>query len=171
VRYTASVTPTPAGGTVGFFDGANAISGCQAVAVDGSGNATCTVTYQHTAGSPHQITAAYSGYQAYVASQSPVLSQVVSRAPTSLVAAPAKRGLLAVTFQATLTGYGGTPVPGKTIVFSVLGHSACQATTNSTGVATCSASPAIVIVLGSADYTATFAGDADYIGSSGTGKL
>jgi hypothetical protein len=172
VTYTASVSPLPPGGTVSFSDGGNAISGCSAVAVNAStGNAICTVTYQHTAGSPHQITASYSGYQIYQASQSAVLSQVVNRAPTSLVAAPARRGLLAVTFSATLTGYGGAPVAGKTIVFSVYGHNECQATTNSSGVASCSARPAIVITIGAATYTATFAGDADYAGSSGTGKL
>lgn len=63
VTYTASVSPTPDGGTVSFQDDGTDIGGCGSVAVSTSGTsagtATCTVTYP-TTGS-HSITASYSG--------------------------------------------------------------------------------------------------------------
>ena len=93
----------------------------------------------------------------------------ISKAPTKLVAAPAKFGLLSITFSAKLTRPdSGAAVPGKTIVFSVKGRRVCQAATNSSGLASCAA---IGLPLGPASYTASYAGDADYIPSSATGKL
>lgn len=68
----------------------------------------------------------------------------------------------------------GAPISGKTITFSVPGLAlggSCHATTNPSGVASCSVSPALVITLGSASYTASFAGDADYLASSANCQL
>jgi predicted outer membrane repeat protein len=175
VTYSATVARKVAGsgsptGTVSFSDGGTTISGCGAVTLS-AGTATCKVAYQSTAGSPHQIAASYSGDPDF-SSSSGTLSQTVGPAPTTLVAAPAKLGLLSVTFSATLTrGEDGSAISGKTIVFSVQGNNECQATTNSSGVASCTLFPALVITLGPSSYTASFAGDATYHASSANGHL
>jgi hypothetical protein len=94
-----------------------------------------------------------------------------ARAATTLVAAPAQRSLLRITFAATLTRTSdGAPVAVRTIAFSVAGHTLCQATTNASGVATCSIT-ALTIIIGRATYTAAFAGDTAYLASSATGQL
>jgi hypothetical protein len=59
VTYTATVSPTPDGGTISFADGGVAIPGCAAQTVNASGSATCTVTY--TAIGTHVVTAVYTG--------------------------------------------------------------------------------------------------------------
>lgn len=82
VTYTATLTGTGAipTGTVTFKDGGSAISTCGAsgVVTLTSGAATCTVTYGSTAGSPHSITAPYSGNASYVAVASNTVSETVS---------------------------------------------------------------------------------------------
>ncbi len=45
VTYTATVTPVPDGGTVAFSDDGTTITGCEAQPVDGTGAATCSLTY------------------------------------------------------------------------------------------------------------------------------
>ena len=60
MTYTATVTPTPDGGTVAFTDNGSTISGCGSVTVNtATGKAACQATYT-TAGS-HPIVATYLG--------------------------------------------------------------------------------------------------------------
>ena len=59
VSYTATVSPAPDGGTVSFADNGVAIPDCGARPVNGSGTATCTVTY--TTAGKHVVTAVYTG--------------------------------------------------------------------------------------------------------------
>jgi hypothetical protein len=76
VTYTATVRPSPGGGTVRFTDAGHTISGCGSVRVSTStGKATCKVTY-HSVGT-HHIQASYSGDGAFNASKSSVLTQKV----------------------------------------------------------------------------------------------
>ena len=80
VTYTATVTGPGAlpSGTVTFYDGTNAI--CSGVALS-SGTASCEVTYTNTTGSPHSISASYSGdanYNPVTSADSTGVSQVVS---------------------------------------------------------------------------------------------
>jgi hypothetical protein len=76
VTFTATVSPVPDGGTMGFTDGGSPIAGCTAQAVNTTtGKATCSVTYA-VAGS-HSIAAAYAGTASYIASLSPTLVQTV----------------------------------------------------------------------------------------------
>jgi len=76
VTYTATVTPTPGGGTIDFTDGGTTIGGCGAAAVSSStGEATCQVTYS-SSGS-HSIQADYSGATNYSSSASSTLTQTV----------------------------------------------------------------------------------------------
>ena len=77
VTYTATITPAPDGGTVEFTDHGKAISGCGAVAVNGStGKATCKVSKYGSAGT-HKIQARYSGDGNFVHSTSHTLTETV----------------------------------------------------------------------------------------------
>jgi len=81
VTYTATVIPSPGGGTVIFRDGGTTISGCGAAPVNAtSGTAACQVTY-NAAGS-HTISATYSGDASYYGSTAPDLTQRVG-SPTA----------------------------------------------------------------------------------------
>ena len=71
VTYTATVTPTPDGGTVAFFDYYGDIPGCGAQPVSpATGTATCTQTYHAATGSgtAFDITASYLGDPAFAES-------------------------------------------------------------------------------------------------------
>lgn len=91
VTFTATVTATGgnpnAQGNVTFKNGANAISGCSNVALGGAnGNAAaCTTSNLPVAGSPHSITAEYSG----TSSGSPRFEQSTSSALSHSVNAKA----------------------------------------------------------------------------------
>jgi hypothetical protein len=99
--------------------------------------------------------------------------------PTVQVVAPATvtkpGGLLGVLQQytfnnlrSTLKTTGGLPVPNVSIQFTVDGKKICAATTNASGVATCTAKgPRKDTPL----YVATFAGNAAFAASTGTGAL
>jgi hypothetical protein len=78
----ATVNPVPDGGTVRFTDPGTTITGCGAVPVNTTGQATCTTTF--TVMGSHQVQAIYSGDASFTGSQSPVITQMVSRKTTSL---------------------------------------------------------------------------------------
>ena len=109
VTFTATVSPVPDGGTVAFTDAGTTIPGCGAVAVSTStGQATCATSYP-TAGS-HQVQAGYSGDALFGGSQSPVITQTVTRRPTSVrLSSSASRVM--VGRQVTYTAHV-TPAPG-----------------------------------------------------------
>jgi hypothetical protein len=93
----------------------------------------------------------------------------ITKAPTTLTAARASVRMRSITFSATLTRTdNGAAIPGQTVVFSVRGQNACHATTNSSGVASCTD---FGLVIAGGTYTANYAGNADYKATSGTGKL
>ena len=82
VTVTATVSPAPDAGTVGFTDGGVAIPGCAAVGASvTSGQASCTIAY----GQPgtHTIVATYSGDAYYDGSSSQALTQLVQASPGS----------------------------------------------------------------------------------------
>jgi Bacterial Ig-like domain (group 3) len=81
VTFTATVNPTPAGGTVAFDDGTSP-SGCSAVALTGA-TATCQSTGLGVG--PHQITAVYSGTPGDLGSTSTAVSEtVIADTPANL---------------------------------------------------------------------------------------
>src|SRR5207253_2614679 len=86
VSSVAPATGTPTG-TVTFKDGATAI--CSNVALNGTGQATCTPTSLSTGS--HSITAAYNGStdapQSFTGSTSSALSQAVNQATTTTAVA------------------------------------------------------------------------------------
>lgn len=102
------------------------------------------------------------------ASGSTSFTWAITKAGTSVNASTATTGHRTVTFHATLTStVTGGAISGRTIAFAINGRTYCQATTTSTGAASCSASSRT----SNGSYTATFAGDSDYLGSSGSAAL
>ncbi|HEV7663035.1 MAG TPA: Ig-like domain repeat protein, partial [Chloroflexota bacterium] len=103
VTLTATVSPSPSGGTVSFKDGATSL--CSTVALTG-GVATCT-TSALTAGTHATIRATYSGNGASATSTSSFLSQTINKRPLSVIANPATRlyGAANPTLTATLIGF------------------------------------------------------------------
>ncbi len=81
VKYTATVSPQPSGGTVAFTDGGGPISGCEAVPIGPGGQASCSVTYA-VVGS-HAIKASYGGNSLFTGSSSNTVTQVVQNAGES----------------------------------------------------------------------------------------
>lgn len=102
------------------------------------------------------------------ASGSTSFTWTVAKAATQVTASTATTaGRRSFTFHATLTATTGGPISGSTISFSVNGRTYCRATTSTTGAASCSAS----LRVSASTYVATFAGDSDFLGSSGTAQL
>ena len=102
MTYTATISPSPDGGTVAFFDGPDGILGCATQPLT-SNAATCAVTYT-TSGS-HTIGATYSGTTNFASSSSTTVAQVVNEAAT-------------YTLSGTVTA-AGNPHDG-TVVYVVL---------------------------------------------------
>jgi hypothetical protein len=158
VTFTATVTPTFGGsatGNVTFKDG-SAILGTAAV---NGGRATLATNALH-AGS-HAITAAYAGGGNFLASTSPVLTEVVNKA-TSTTAVSSSLNPSAfgkpITFTATIVSSHGGSVTG-TITFkdgtTTLGAGALNTSTRKAAFATS------LLTGGSHHITATYSGNAD----------
>ncbi len=87
---------------------------------------------------------------------------------TKLVATPATVNLNTITFSATLSGRTyGQPVPNEKVSFAISGSTICSAITDPSGIATCGGSD-LSIGVGAGTYTASFAGDSNYLSSSTT---
>jgi Bacterial Ig-like domain (group 3) len=135
VTYTATVSSSGSGtptGTVTFKDGASTIScGSGSSSFDGT-SATCKVTYgSPTGGSPHSITAVYSGDAHFFGSTSNAVSQAVLKAATTTsVASSANPSVVGqqVTYTATVsvTSPGGA-TPAGTVDFKDGGTTVCSA--------------------------------------------
>lgn len=106
----------------------------------------------------------------------------IAKVQTGLTAAKAGKGVLGLTpstFSATLWvpvyagggGWSSEGYAGQSVTFSVDGRTMCTATTNASGVATCKAPIGLASWTSQSSYTATYAGDANYLGASATGKL
>ena len=179
VTFTAAVSPADTGGSVDFLlDDAYPISGCQFVSLVPAGSgaqATCT-TSALSVGS-HFIQAYYSGDGSYAPSNSSIFVQTVEKVPTTLTAQPAvastsPAAVNALTLTARLTdSQTGAGIPYEPVAMASGSTPLCQATTDSSGAASCSASGNAASVLLAQGYTATFVGDADYQSSSGSAGL
>jgi len=175
VTYTAAVAPVaPAAGSplgsVAFKDGAATIAGCASQALAG-GVATCSVTYPSPAGSPHSITAVYSGDEDFATSTSSALAHTVDLAGTSTAVTSSANPTPAfqnVTYTATVS----VNAPGSGTVTGTVDFkdgsttiSGCGAVAVSGGTATCTTS-----YLGGPQtthpITAVYSGNASLTGST-----
>jgi hypothetical protein len=174
VTFTATVSPSSnagpgPGGSVTFADGSTTLATVP-VALSG-GTYTASFTDAALAIGTHSITASYSGSTAYGASASAAVSQVVNRDGTKVTAQPTTNA----TMTATLTSAQGAALSGQTLTFTAGTGSnlqtLCTGTTNASGTASCSVTGLKQIFLASqGTYLATFAGNTDYAGSSGSAK-
>lgn len=168
VTLTATVANAAPGvaaptGSVVFKDGSTVLG--SAPLTDG----TASVTVEGLAAGSHDVTASYAGDESHAASTSPVLTQVVERAQPTLVAhdvadtAPDNYSRV----EATLTGLGGAPLAGQTLVFTtgpVLNGgvtSMCTAVTDAEGYAKCDV-PLRTGALILQGFQVSYAGNASY---------
>ena len=165
ITFSATVSPAPDGGTVGFTSNGSAVSGCTTQGVNSTtGVATCSTSY--AANSTNAIVATFSGDASYPQSTSSTLTQTVNPAAsttTTLASSknPATNGDT-VTYTATVTP---APVSG-TIQFdqngSAIGTCGAQPL-NGSGVATCAYTYSSA---GTYTLDAVWAGSADYPAST-----
>src|SRR5439155_1278847 len=132
-----------------------------------SGEATCLVTYDSTSGSPHAITAEYSGDANYNTSTSNQVDQAVDPADSSTALVSSANPSVVgdqVTYTATVSGPGTLPT-GSVVFKDGVTTITCEVGSSSTshvwGEATClvtydstSGSPHAI--------TAEYSGDANY---------
>jgi hypothetical protein len=95
---------------------------------------------------------------------------------TSMQASPAvvtlsPLGLTNFQLRATLTVHGAGPLANAAVTFDAGTTRLCSTVTDASGVARCDASANALPVLLALGYTASFAGDATYLGSGATGAL
>ncbi len=179
-RFTATVVPasgsTAPAGTVQFQIDGVSVGSPVSVSPCSPGSDSCAAftpaaAQLPIAGSPHSITAVYSGDATFLGSTSAPFSQTVNAASTTTALTssmtPSAFGQ-AVTFAASVTvnspGTGGVP-SGDTVTFKDGAATLGTGTTNASGVATFSSSS-----LGVATHsiTAVYAGDMNLAGSSST---
>jgi uncharacterized protein (TIGR03437 family) len=157
VTFTATVAPATATGTVTFLDGSTVL---------GSGtlsNGVATFSSSTLAAGTHSITATYNGDSNYGGS-SATLSQTVSKTPTTTTLTSSLNPSVSgesVTFTATISPSTAT---GTVTFFD--GSSTLGSGTLSGGKATCF--PFSNLGAGNHSIKATYNGDSNYGGSSGT---
>ncbi len=178
-QFTATVTPVSTGqgapsGTVTFKDGSTTLG---VVTVGASGNTgTASLTTSTLDGGTHVITATYSGSPVFAGSTSAGATLTVAKRATTVTADAALIKLLPGIgiplgqLRATVNSASG-PVAGVPVVFTIGTATVCTTTTDGYGVATCNAFSQLLSLTLFNGYKATFAGNADYLGSSQQGTL
>ncbi|WP_338480094.1 Ig-like domain-containing protein [Rhodococcus sp. DN22] len=161
VTVEATVSPTPAGGTVQFKDGATDLGG--AVTVDANGKASLTNSYAEGA---HSIVAVYSGSGVYQTSTSAphaltVAPVVVEENTTTTLVGPSTASTgEALSFTASVS----TGVAGGTVQFKEGGRDLGPSVpVDATGKAT---TMPTFTVAGEYSITAVFSGSGNYLGST-----
>jgi len=146
--------------------GIGTLSSCVGTVPNGTPISTSTVG----SGEAFSVTATESDGQLFTVTH----TYNVKAAATSLTAWPQLVelepfvGVGSQTVEATLT-HGGSPYSGQTVYFTEGSIALCHATTNAAGVARCTISANDQALLYRTNYyTATFAGTADYAGSTST---
>jgi kumamolisin len=169
VTLTATLSENISGGspisgrTLTFTLGAESCSGT----TNGSGVATCSVT-------PLDVPGAYNVHTSF-GGDLPLYEPSSSNTPFTL-----NKEESALSYTGPTTSHyhdaftasarlvdpdGGAPIAGKTVTFTLGVGDTCSATTDVTGVASCSITPH---QSGSQNLVAAFAGDVFYLGSSAT---
>ena len=168
--FTATVSPTPDGGTVTWSvtdpNGNSVI--CPDSTVNGSGQATCTVS-DAIAGN-YSATATYDGDTSYDGSFGSDTTAEVDKASSGTSVIDSSSGVDtggSFTFTAAVTGPGITPTGTVTWIVTDPNSSpviCAVSTLDGSGQATCTVSDAIA---GNYSATATYGGDTNYSGSFG----
>ncbi|HEX7717721.1 MAG TPA: Ig-like domain repeat protein, partial [Marmoricola sp.] len=180
VQLTATVTPGQTafgapGGTVTFRDGSTTLATVP-VSADGT-TATASISRSDLGAGSHAIVAEYAGTPVFAASASAPVTVTVGKQATSLhadallIRANPLIGLNVGVVRAVLTSASG-PLAGRTVVFTNGATTLCAATTDANGLATCQ--PSLVnwlTVTLAGKFTAAYAGEANYQGSTDVGKL
>ncbi len=147
----------------------------------GGGATNCTGGGGGGGGGSSYICPCASGGSSSTGSQSgPGKVTVAWQVPTTMKVTPAAAslsgGILSLAgLTATLTGPDG-PLAGRAVTFTAGSTHLCTATTDASGMATCDATipcgaASVLTVLQWLGYTATYAGDMAYQGSTATGGL
>lgn len=175
VTLTATVSPaqssagTPVG-SVEFIDGSASLG---TVAVDANGKAT--LTRSDIGAGSHSVKAVYSGSPVFAASTSAAKTLSIAKRATSISADPAvvkllplglPLGQLKVKVSSALGPLAGVPV-----TFTIGNNVAGTVTTDVNGVAQLSATSQLVQLILHGGYDVTFAGNANFQGSSAHGAI
>jgi hypothetical protein len=132
---------------------------------DANGFASCPITPNQAAGT-YVLTASFAG-NAFYAASSTSASFTITKEETSISFTASSPTVIAnghsTAFSVTLKEDGTVPIVNRTITITI-GSQSCSGPTNSAGTASC----AITLnqTLGSGTISASFAGDAFYLGSS-----
>jgi hypothetical protein len=136
-----------------------------AATTDASGHASCSITINQDPGS-YTASASYAGSAAYKAATGSA-AFTINKEETQLVYSGGTTSNYhdVFTARATLTDpVEATPVAGKAISFELGSGDTCSATTDFSGVASCSITP--TQAAGSYTVTASFGPDTDYVNAS-----
>jgi hypothetical protein len=179
VELTATVTPAQGAlgapvGTVTFKDGDTTLA-TVAVVAGGGGTSTASLAVSDLGAGSHELRAVYSGSPSFESSQSGGHPVTVAKQVTSIQADAAVVKLLPLglplgQLRVTLTSQTG-PVADAPIVFKIGPNTVCVSNTDAQGVATCNALPRVIQLTLALGYTATYAGDADHVGSTARGGI
>jgi hypothetical protein len=172
VTVTVNVAPSASGGSVQLgVDGANV--GSPGALSGSTHNVAFSLTGLTIGG--HTISSSYSGSTTDGPSVASAHVQVAA-APTSLVASNTRVVLSLTSRSVTMTGtltstVTSGAISGRTVTFTAnSGGGTCSATTNGSGVASCTVQLGLVN-LNPSSYSATFGGDTDYLSSSGSAAV
>jgi hypothetical protein len=160
-----------------FGDGPQPLSATASsgLAVSFSVTGPCTVSggrLTATGAGTCAVTASQPGSADVAAATDVTRSVAIAQAPTALAQRPVSlvRSVLdrRIRFSATLTsGVTGRPIAGQPVAFRLRSGSGvqCTATTNASGVATCTSSPKALaaVLLLAGQTTATYSGSVDYL--------
>lgn len=175
----SSGSPT---GTVTFTDGSTVLGTAPLTTVGGAQKAQLIVP--GLAAGDHPIAATYGGDVRFAGSTtvSP-LTVSVGRAPTTLTTTPAllsvnaliltpkAKVVLLAPMSATLRS-NGAPVANQPVTFTTGTTVLCTSNTNSMGTAFCNPGVTTLLqIILNGGYKATFAGDANYLGTTATGPV
>lgn len=159
IKHTATPIPT---GTVAFKNGATVLA---TVAVSATGTAKYAISTLIAA--THSITAVYSGDANYIASTSPVLSQIVDQSATSTKVVSSLNPSVTgdtVTFTATVAVTApGVGTPAGTVTFKDGSTTLGSGTLNSSREATFAVS---TLAEGTHPITAVYGGNANFATST-----
>jgi hypothetical protein len=164
ITATTSGSPQPVSlSATGLPAGVSATVNPGTVTSGGSATLTLTAALGTVTGS-YPITIIGTGPGATHTTQ---LTLVIIKAATTLTATPLLSGGMTATLR---RADDLAPIAGQTIVFKA-GTSRCTATTNSSGTARCGNSVTLLVALLTGRYTATYAGNQSYLGSSASAGL